>query len=297
MKSDVFFISGSFDFDSPIEELFSSLIEASVLVEKFSSEGFVKFSNSSDFYNDVIDKLYGPNSIPESGLLAALIYDGGMSKAAMRELTSNEIVDYLNQDVAAYEGFWLSIYGSLPDSITINNPERNVLNEIDIIEYSKSIIISNDYNSDGYADAFKGIYRNIEFHPNYNNIKNITGGCNNFINGILEMFDVINSRTPKDGDVKEDIDFFEKNIKFTTCEEGGGKKKRKTEDKKLNFTFSIDGVESLYNCEYHCKLEYIDKQYKKGKYHKDNRMYFGFYKPEGKKKSNKTLIAHLGGHL
>ncbi|MEZ8651691.1 hypothetical protein AB6D92_22305 [Vibrio splendidus] len=140
-----------------------------------------------------------------------------------------------------------------------------------------------------------GMYRNLVFHPQYNDLDNITGGCVNFLEGIFEMFDEMNGFQPQDGDTEKDIKYLNKKIKFTTCEEGGGKKQRKTKDKKLDFEFEVDGVKTEYNCEFHCKLEYVDGQYKIGKYHKDNRMYFGFYKSKGK--INRVLIAHLGDHL
>jgi len=292
MKADVFFILDSFDFDGSVENLFSTLTEASALVNKVQSDKFVKFSKSSDFYDNAVNKLYGPNAAPEVGQLAALIYDGGMSKATIRDITSCKVVACINAEIAVHEEHWLSVYGTLPPSVNINDPIRNTISEADIIEYSKTIVLANKYDSNGYADAFEGIYRNLTFHPKYNDIQKITGGCDNFINGIFEMFDSMNSLTPKDNGVKEDIHFLDKSIKFTTCEEGGGKKKRK-----INFDFEINGSKQTYNCEYHCKLEYFDNQYKKGKYHNDNRMYFGFYKPESETEANKFLIAHLGDHL
>ncbi len=294
MKVDIFFSSDSFDFDSPVEKLFESLAESTALIGRLDSELFIKFSKTSDFYDNTIEKLYGDNAIPESGLLSSLIYDGNMSKAKVRDVTSPDVIDLINGTTPEYDNCWLSLYGELATNININYSVRNVKTESDIMIFAKHTLQSNTYDEKGYADAFEGIYRNLIFHTDYNDIKNITGGCESFLHGILEMFDVMNCFIPSDGDVKGDVSRLNSKIKFTTCEEGGGKKNRKGEDK-LDFKFEIDGIEKTYNCEFHCKLEYIDNQYKTGKYHKDNRMYFGFYNEENK--INKILIAHLGDHL
>ncbi|HFS8461812.1 TPA: hypothetical protein ACH2LV_003511, partial [Vibrio cholerae] len=76
MKCDVFFILGSFNFNGPVDELFEKLTEASFLVGKMNSDKFIRFSKSSDFYNDVVSKLYGPQAIPEAGAISSLVYDG-----------------------------------------------------------------------------------------------------------------------------------------------------------------------------------------------------------------------------
>ncbi|MDP4497516.1 hypothetical protein Q9L41_17060 [Vibrio cholerae] len=294
MKCDVFFILGSFNFNGPVDELFEKLTEASFLVGKMNSDKFIRFSKSSDFYNDVVSKLYGPQAIPEAGAISSLVYDGKFNLANNREFDSAEVLEIVNQALPIEDQRWVSVFGILPTAITITYPIRNVKNERDIIDFSKDIIRNNGLSTKQCANAFEGIYRNLIFHPQYNDLDNITGGYVNFLEGIFEMFDEMNHYEPKDGDPKSDIDYLDKRIKFTTCEEGGAKKHRKG-DEKLDFNFTIDGVTTSYNCEYHCKLEYFDKQYKKGHYHTDNRMYFGFYKP--KTGTNKFLIAHLGNHL
>ncbi|EPB0664782.1 hypothetical protein ACQ90Y_002286 [Vibrio alginolyticus] len=295
MKADVFFILESFNFNGSVDGLIQSLSDAAALVKKMESDKFIRFSKSSDFYDTAIDKLYGPNAIPESGVIASLLYDGGMSKAKSRDLDSNDVIQIVNSSVPEKDNRWLSVYGVLPTTINISDTLRNINNEHDLINYSKCIILNCNLTSDEYADAFQGIYRNLIFHPDYNDISNIEGGCKNFINGIFEMFDTMNTYIPKDGDVKGDIDYIDKKIKFETCEEGGAKKRRKRPEDKLNFNFDIDGTVKEYNCEYHCKLHYFDGQHETGKRHVGNRMYFGFYKPESK--DNKFLIAHLGDHL
>ncbi|PTP52275.1 hypothetical protein [Vibrio splendidus] len=295
MKADVFFVLDSFDFSVQIEELISNLTEASALVKKMESEKFIRFSKSSDFYDNAIDKLYGSNAVPESGALASLLYDGNIGRARTRDLNSSEVIRLVNNVIPEEDNRWLSIYGDLPVTIKITDSLRNTNTENELVDYSKHILINNKLTPNEYADAFEGIYRNLIFHPKYNDITNIAGGCKNFISGIFEMFDSMNEYIPKDGGVKSDVDYIDKRIKFETCEEGGGKKKRNTEEKKLDFFFEIDGDTKKYNCEYHCKLHYFDGQHETGKRHAGNRMYFGFYKPQ--KGRNKFLIAHLGDHL
>ncbi|EGU37065.1 hypothetical protein [Vibrio scophthalmi] len=295
MKADVFFILDSFDFSGQIEKLISNLTEASALVKKMDSEKFIRFSKTSDFYDNAIDKLYGTNAVPEAGALASLLYDGNMSKARTRNLDSSEVIKLVNNTTPVEDNRWLCIYGELPVTVEIKDSLRNANNENELVAYSKHIVINNNLTSVEYADAFEGIYRNLIFHPKYNDVSNIAGGCKNFINGIFEMFDTMNCYVPKDGDVKGDVDYIDRRIKFETCEEGGGKKKRNTEEKKLDFFFEIDGDTKKYNCEYHCKLHYFDGQHETGKRHAGNRMYFGFYKPTIGQ--NKFLIAHLGDHL
>lgn len=295
MKANVFFTLHSFSFNGATGPLIESLVVASSIVKKMESDKFIQFSKSSDFYNDVTNKMYGPGAVPEAGVLMSLVYDGALNNTSTREFTSEEVVNIVNKQLPILDNRWVAIYGTLPDFININYPIRNVITEKNIIEYSKVIVKSNKLTPNEYSEAFEGIYRNFIFHPNYNDVNNISGGCDKFIDGVFEMFDAMNDHIPKDGDTEEDITHLNKKIKFTTCEEGGGKKGRKNNDKKLDFEFEIDGVKSDYNCEYHCKLEFMDGQYKTGKYHDDNRMYFGFYKPEGK--ANKFLIAHLGDHL
>ncbi|ANQ17580.1 hypothetical protein [Vibrio natriegens] len=294
MKADIFFTLDSFNFNGPVEELFNELTKASVLIAKMNSDKFIRFSKSFDFYNSIVPMLYGPQSIPEAGAISSLVFDGQFNLAANREFDSSEVIALVNKALPVEEQRWLSIFGDLPTSVTINYPMRNVKDEQDIIEFSKDVLRNNNLNSKQYSEAFEGIYRNLIFHPEYNDLDNITGGCDNFLEGIFEMFDQMNIHEPQDGDPKPDIDYLNTKIKFTTCEEGGAKKHRKDEDK-LDFNFTINGVQKSYNCEYHCKLEYFDNQYKKGHYYNDNRMYFGFYKPDSDK--NKFLIAHLGDHL
>lgn len=294
MKADIFFTLDSFNFNGPVDELINELTTASALVAKMRSDKFIQFSKSSDFYNSVTPMLYGPQAIPEAGTLASLIFDGKLNLAVNRNIDSSEVIDLVNKVLPVEEQRWISIFGHLPTTVTINYPKHNVKDEQDIIEFSKYVLRNNTLNSKQYSEAFEGIYRNLIFHPEYNDLDNITGGCDNFLEGIFEMFDQMNIHEPQDGDTKPDIDYLNTKIKFTTCEEGGAKKHRKDEDK-LDFDFTINGVKKSYNCEYHCKLEYFDNQYKRGHYHNDNRMYFGFYKPDVGK--NKFLIAHLGDHL
>ncbi|MFA0146981.1 hypothetical protein AB4452_12875 [Vibrio lentus] len=295
MKVDIFFTINSFNFNGPVNELIGDLTEASALIARMNSEEFIRFSTSSDFYNDIIPMLYGPESIPEAGVLSSLLYDGKFNLAGNRKFETSEVTELINKEVPTEDNRWLSIFGVLPTSVVINYPVRNVKHEKDIIEFSKDVLRNNTLSSVQYSEAFKGMYRSLVFHPQYDDLDNITSGCVNFLEGIFEMFDEMNCYTPEDGDTENDIKYLDKKIKFTTCEEGGGKKKRKTKGKKLDFEFEIDGYTTEYNCEYHCKLEFTDGQYKTGKYHDDNRMYFGFYKPTNK--ANKFLIAHLGDHL
>lgn len=296
MKANVCFIIYSFDFDGTEEALTESVSCASSFVAKMNSN-FIKFSKSNDFYDKLVEEIYCPNKFIEVGALSSAFYDGPISKATQIDLNSNEIIECVNNNSPEYEQCWMSIYGNMPSTIHIVDSERVIINRKDLINYSKSIVQANKYNADDYAEVFVGVFRNLIFHPNFNSIAKIEGGCNNFINGIFEMFDVMNSYTPTGGDPKEALDYINSKIKFTTCEEGGAKKRRKTEENKLHFLFEIDSRKQKYNCEYHCKLEYKDSQYKNGEYHRGNRMYFGFYKSESPEKNNKFLIAHLGDHL
>lgn len=296
MKANVCFITYSFNFNSTEKEFTESLHLANDLVNKMSSD-FIQFSISNDLINKFIEECYTLNKFIEVGALASIFYDRLMSKAKIIDLNSDELIEHTNIDPPEHENRYLSIYGNMIPGINETDKNKIIFTVQDLINYSKSIVIMNTYNAQGYADAFKNIYRNLVFHPNYNKIDQITSGCKNFIIGIFEMFDVMNSYTPKDGDPKEDISYLNTQIKFLTCEEGGSKKRRKTEDTKLDFSFDFKDSQSMYNCEYHCKLEYMDDQYKTGKYHNNNRMYFGFYKTNNPENINRILIAHLGGHL
>ncbi|MDK9758531.1 hypothetical protein KIV40_24860 [Vibrio sp. D173a] len=295
MKSSIFFISNSFNFDASVEDLVSSLSFAGTLIEKMESDKFISFFKSSDFYENAVNKIFGPNAIPESGLLSSLIYDGALNRAKCKSVDSSKILQLVNKEKPELDGNWISVFGDFPEPPKVNYENRKVNTEQDIINFSKGVVLENTYTCQEYSDVFEGIYRNLIFHPSYNDIENIDGGVENFISGILDMFDVMNSYVPTDGHTEQDIKFINGKIKFTTCEEGGGKKRRKNKESQLNFSFDIDGKIKSFNCEFHCKLEYFDNQYKKGKYHNNNRMYFGFNK--GIKDNNKILIAHLGSHL
>jgi hypothetical protein len=290
MKENIFFISDSFNFNSSFEELFLSLRNAALIVNKMKSEKFVNFSKSSDFYDYALNKLYSDNIHHEAGQLASLLYDGDIGKVKLRDVNSEDIINLINEETPELDQHWIAIYGCLPPSINISYAVRNVNSELDIINYSQIILKNNNYTSHEYAEAIEGIYRNLIFHPEYNNLDNIQGGYHNFTDGILEMFSFMNAYIINDGNAKLDISVLDKNFKFKTCEEGGGKQRRKIE-----IEFEIDGTKKSYNCEFHCKLEFLDGQYKTGKYYDMNRMYFGFYKPQDK--HNQFLIAHLGGHL
>ncbi|MDC5842152.1 hypothetical protein OPW33_22760 [Vibrio europaeus] len=294
MKSKLCFIPDSFSFDSGDAVLIEELDVAASLVDGMNSD-FISFARSSDFDEFVGNELYCSDKFVEIGPLYSAIYDGDMNKAVAIGESSEEVLQCVNTALPTTENYWLSVYSSSPDKILVNFNERNITDEESLLFYSKHILLNNQYTAEEYGNAFKSFYKNLIFHQNYNDISSIESGCRDFINGILEMFDVMDAYSPVDGGAKTDIDYLNKNITFLTCEEGGGKKNRTTDEKNLKFNFLIDGKERKINCEFHCKLEYVDGQYKKGKYHKANRMYFGFWKPEDSK--NQITIAHLGGHL
>lgn len=290
MKENIVFIPTSFNFDGQVEELIPSITKASQLIKKLSSQGFITFSKSSDFYDTVISKIFGEDKIPEAGVLASLLYDGEMNCAKISDLDSHNIIRLVQLDQPILENNWIGIYGSLPNDIALTFKNRNVHSEENITDYGQSIIKNNNYSTDEYSNALKGLYTNLIFHQDYNHIIDIVGGHEKFADGIFEMFRFMNYYISNTNSVKEDISIIDSQIKFKTCEEGGGKKKRK-----ILFHFNIDGKSTQYNCEFHCKIEYFDGQYKIGKYHNSNRMYFGIYKPQGRE--SKFLIAHIGGHL
>lgn len=236
MKANVCFITYSFDFDTTEEALTESVHLAAKLIEKMNSD-FIQFSKSNDFDSKLIEEIYNSNKFIEKGALIAAFYDGGMSKARNISLDSKELISCINTNPSEHKNRWLSIYGAIPSEVGIIDRNKNIMTEMDLINHSKSIVLMNRYNSDEYALIFKSIYRNLIFHPNYNKINKITSGCENFINGIFEMFDVMNSYIPKEGDPKIDIDYLNTQMKFTTCEEGGAKIRRKNESNKLDFLF------------------------------------------------------------
>ncbi len=297
MKCNICFVDNSFDFSLKEEQVTESFAIAGALVDKMSS-AFVQFSKSIDFDQHAAEVITS-GIYDEVGHLFSALYDGKMSSIFTLTIDSIEATNIANTPPSELDSRLLGLYGSEGRVLT-GNEGRSIYGESCLVSYSSKILSENARDHREYAQAFKDVYTNLIFLTNsdeddllFNRINKIQGGFSNFIIGITTCLEFLNSYTIIPDDSLKNIDYINAGLEVPVTPEGTGKNSRKRDELKRDFYIDKVKYENI-NCEYHCKLGYVDGGLTNGKA-KPNRIYFGFLVPD--KSGPKIAIAHIGDHL
>lgn len=301
MNAGLCFIKNSFDFTTSEAEIYSAMGACSNLVLKMN-KGFVDFFKSEEFINDAA-KLYFRSHEFNAGAIMAYIYNQVLAGAVLINLPDEEICAIADAGTN-YNNSLLSLYCSDSNRSLSTVPERTISSEKELVDFCSLILVRHSRSPQEYAESFKQIYRNILFLDNpshsdiekrtFNDIQNIDGGVDIFIEGIVNFLNYVNNYVVIPNSAKANIDQLNNDLKFPVTEEGGGKSHRKHNALKRDFL--VDNIEYRdVNCEYHYKLEKIDGARGNAQHYK-NRIYFGFIFIE-KIKQTKIAISHIGFHL
>ena len=297
MDCNVFFVNNSFDLSLTVEKITESFAEASALIDKMSSD-YVLFSKSNDF-DEHIASAIAMRNYDEMGHLFSAVYDGKMSSTFSSPANSIEVTDIANATPPELDARLLGLYSSEGQTLTIDG-ERTIHNEFCLVSYCCGILAQNSRGHGEYAQAFKDIYTNLIFQTNSNEdkllfdrINKMEGGFSNFIIGIMTCLTFLNRHSIIPDDSLKNIEQINAGLEVPVTPEGKGKGARKHNELKRDFYIDKVKYDNI-NCEFHCKLGYVDGAPTNGK-PKPNRIYFGFLTPD--KSEPRIAIAHIGDHL
>jgi hypothetical protein len=301
MKASVCFTPKSFDFNLNQETVALSLQASSVLIEKMGG-GFVAFFKSSDFDSHAAIELFKQDAPLDAGAIMSLLYDQQMGKASVIELDENNVTQQTNTSPPVYRNTWLSLYSSDSNTVLTVNVDRTIHSESCLVNYCSDILVNNPRGHKEYADSFVDVFNNLIFLDNsahkdyktFDSIRKMDGGYGQFIKGITDSLSYMNNYSIIPNDSLKNVGVINASLSVPVTPEGTGKNKRTI--KALKRDFFIDKVEyKNVNCEFHCKLDYIDSANGNGN-RLYNRIYFGFFNRIDPNKP-KIAIAHIGEHL
>lgn len=297
MKSNVCFVSNSFDLSRPVEDVTESFAKASALIKKMSTD-FVLFSKANDF-DDSIAMAIATRGFDEMGHLYSAAYDGRMCSLVKSDFVSSKLTDISNKTPPELEHRWISLYSDVSTNQLTLSPIRTTYDEMSLVSYCTEILRKNVRSDDQYAYAFKDIYQNLFFRTNeegtrllFNRLNKISGGCKNFIIGITTCLEFMNGYSVIPNDSLKNIDEINGMLDVPVTPEGKGKGQRGKDELKRDFFINNVKYEHV-NCEFHCKLQYKDGAPPNGQ-PKPYRIYFGFVKPGDL--AERIAIAHIGEH-
>lgn len=300
MKARVCFIPQSFNFGREQEEVAQAISQSSALIKRmWRKEGFVQFSKSNDFDEYAANELFKHDSPLDGGAIMSQLYDQDMSKAStLEDVDDSTAIQKANTIVPVVDGAWLCLYSSNPEVGLTSDPLRTICSENSLVEFCSKVLVENTYPHSQYAEVFVQIYQNLIFLSNsgqtFDSIRKIEGGYRDFIEGITDCLKYMNQYSVIPHDSQQNIINLNTGLRFPVTPEGAGKNKRKIAALKRDFL--IDGtVYTDVNCEYHYKLERIDRANGNGTYY-FNRIYFGFFNRIDRN-NPKIAIAHIGEHL
>lgn len=301
MKASVCFTPKSFNFNLCQDDIAFSLKSASALIKKMS-QGFVTFFKSSDFDESAAIELFKQDASLDAGAVMSLLYDQQMSKASSIDLDEHSVTQHANTSPPVYLQTWISLYSSDINTVLTTNAARTVHSEECLVHYCSEVLVNNPRSHQEYADSFVEVFNNLIFldnpgHKNYktfDSIRKMDGGYAQFIKGITDCLCYMNNYLIIPNDSLRNIGVINASLSVPVTPEGTGKNKRTIKALKRDFFIGKVDYKNV-NCEFHCKLDYIDGANGNGT-RLYNRIYFGFFNRIDPDKPQ-IAIAHIGEHL
>ena len=301
MNASVCFTPKSFNFNLSQESVASSLEDSSALIEKMAND-FISFFKSSDFDEHAAIELYKQDATLDAGAIMSILYDQQMGKANSIELNEQSVTQQANSTPPVYQQTWLSLYSSDVNTELTAKAYQTIHSEKCLVSYCSEILVNNPRTHQEYATNFVEIYNNLIFLDNpknkdyktFDSIRKMDGGYGQFIKGITDCLCYMNNYSIILNDSLKNIDVINASLSVPVTPEGTGKNKRTIKALKRDFVIG-NILYSNVNCEFHCKLDYIDSANGNGT-RLYNRIYFGFFNRIDPEKP-KIAIAHIGEHL